>query len=173
MTVRQFLRKASDARNSARELLQLVFAAELLSPSRCLWIVSPWLRDVPVLDNTTGGFAALGAEFPRGEVRLSLVVAELAARGTQTVIVTRREPGNRQVMDALGDLTGREQGISFQERDELHAKGIVSDRFALLGSMNLTYNGLEHLTELVVFQTDRARVEEVRMAFRSEYGGRA
>lgn len=173
MSTRQFLRKASDARNAARELLQLVFAAELLAPSRCLWIVSPWLRDVPVLDNTTGSFVALGPNFPRGEVRLSLVLAELAARGTKIVIATRCEPGNRQVLDALGDLVGREEAVLFQERDDLHAKGIVGDRFALLGSMNLTYNGLEYLTEMLVFQTERARVEEVRVAFRGEYGGKA
>ena len=36
---RQFLQSAADSRNSVRELLQIIFTAELLSPSRCLWIV--------------------------------------------------------------------------------------------------------------------------------------
>lgn len=48
---RQFRQSAADSRNSVRELLQIIFTAELLSSSRCLWIVSPWLRDIPVLDN--------------------------------------------------------------------------------------------------------------------------
>ena len=170
MSPRQFLQSATDARNAVRELLQGIFAAELLSPSRCLWIVSPWLRDVPVLDNTTAGFVSLCPEFPRSEVRLSRVLRELLRRGTQVVIATRPEAGNRQVIDGLGER-GRSSGFTFHERRDLHAKGIVGDHYSLTGSMNLTYNGLEYLTEMLVFQTEPAEVEPIRLAFRSEYGG--
>jgi phosphatidylserine/phosphatidylglycerophosphate/cardiolipin synthase-like enzyme len=172
MTTRQFLQSASGARNAARELLQIVFAAELLSPSRCLWIVSPWLRDVPVMDNTTGSFLLLCPDFPRSEVRLSRVLRELVDRGTTLVIATRRDAGNRQVIDGLGSLVSA-GAVIFHERDDLHAKGIVGDRFSLIGSMNLTYHGLERLTEMLVFETDRGRVEQLRLEFRKEYGGLA
>lgn len=172
MRPRQFLQSAADSRNGARELLQIVFASELLAPSRCLWIVSPWLRDIPVLDNTTGAFLALCPEFPRSEVRLSSVLRELSARGTSLVIATRPEPGNRQVIDGLHGMA-RPDTVAFHERAELHAKGIVGDRYSLLGSMNLTYNGLERLTEMLVFQTDQASVEQLRLAFRREYGSPA
>jgi phosphatidylserine/phosphatidylglycerophosphate/cardiolipin synthase-like enzyme len=169
---RQFLQTASDSRNSVRELLQTIFAAELLRPSRCLWIISPWLRDVPVLDNTTGSFLSLCPDFPIAEVRLSLVLDELITRGTQIVIATRPDMGNRQVFDGLR-TTGFENGLVFHERVELHAKGVVGDSCALIGSMNFTYNGLERLTEMLSYQTDRAAVEQVRLSFRNEYGGRA
>lgn len=169
---RQFLQTATDARNSVRELIQTMFAAELLFPSRCLWIISPWLRDVPVLDNTTGSFLALCPDFPITEVRLSLVLQELLTRGTQIVIATRPDFGNRQVLDGLR-TAGFEDGVIFHERSELHAKGIVGDSSSLIGSMNFTYNGLERLTEMLVFQTDRAAVEQIRLSFRKEYGGRA
>jgi hypothetical protein len=91
------------------------------------------------------------------------------------VIATRPEPGNRQLVEALGDMHygGPMDIFLFQERNDLHAKGIVGDRYCLTGSMNLTYNGVDRLTEMLMFQTDLARVEEVRIAFRSEYGGRA
>ncbi len=171
MTTRQFLQTASDARNGVRELLQTIFAAELLAPSRSLWVVSPWLRDVPILDNTANGFVSLGSRFPASQIRLSLVLAELALRGTQLILATRHEPGNRQVLDALNNLLVPNNSIIFHERGDLHAKGIVGDSFALLGSMNLTFNGLERLTEMIVFETTRARVEEIRIAFRNEYGG--
>lgn len=167
---RQFLQTAADARNSARELLQLIFASELLMPSRCLWIVSPWLRDVPVLDNSTGSFLFLCPDFPRTEVRLSRVLRELLDRGTTVVIATRADAGNRQVVDGLQG-TGKADAVVFHERAELHAKGIVGDRYSLLGSMNLTFNGLERLTEMLVFQNDRGSVEQLRLAFRREYGG--
>lgn len=172
MSTRQFLQTSTDARNAVRELLQTIFAAELVVPSRCLWLVSPWLRDVPVLDNTTGDFLSLCPEFPRSEVRLSRVLRELLNRGTQVVIATRPDSGNRQVLDGLGDAR-RSGGLIFHERADLHAKGVVGDMYSLIGSMNLTYNGIEHLTEMLVFETDRSRVEQLRLAFRSEYGGEA
>ena len=34
------------------DLLQAIFAAEILRPSARMWIVSPWISDIPVLDNT-------------------------------------------------------------------------------------------------------------------------
>lgn len=171
MTARQFLQSSTDSRNSVRELLQIIFSAELLSPSRCLWLVSPWLRDLPVLDNTTGTFLSLCPEFPRAEVRLSLVLRELLTRGSQLVIATRPDAGNTQVIESLRDI-GADDGVIFHERAELHAKGIVGDRYSLVGSMNLTYNGLDRLTELLVFETERSSVEQLRLSFRREYGGR-
>jgi phosphatidylserine/phosphatidylglycerophosphate/cardiolipin synthase-like enzyme len=174
MTSRQFLQSAADARNGVRELLQVIFAAELVAPSRCLWVVSPWLRDVPVLDNLAGGFVSLSPELPRSEVRLSRILGELLARGTQVVIATRPEPGNRQVLDALGGAGGSAEGsLRFVERGDLHAKGIVGDRYALTGSMNLTYSGVERLNEMLLFQTSLEHVEQLRVVFRKEYGGTA
>ena len=130
MTTRQFLQTVVDARKSAQELLQLIFASELLMPSRCLWIVSPWLRDIPVLDNSTGSFLCLCPDFPRAEVRLSRVLRELVDRGTTVVIAARADAGNRQVLDGL-QAVSRPEAVIFHERSELHAKGIVGDRYSL------------------------------------------
>ncbi|WP_437931109.1 phospholipase D-like domain-containing protein DpdK [Sorangium sp. So ce291] len=172
---RQLLQTAAASRNAVRELLQSIFTAELLAPSRCLWIVSPWLRDVPVIDNTTGAFQYLGPDFPFDEVRLSRVLRDLLYRGTEVVIATRPDLGNRQVFEALGHGLGSrssDRRLTFLERTDLHAKGIVGDRYSLAGSMNLTFNGIENLTEMLVFQTDREQVEELRIMFLGEYGGR-
>lgn len=170
MTSRQILQTARSARSAPRELLQSIFASELVSPSRCLWIVSPWLRDIPVLDNTSGTFTSLGSDFPKSFVRLSQVLRELVVRGSAVVIATRKESGNRQVMDALGSVSA-ETSVTFRERDVLHAKGLVGDAYSLTGSMNLTYNGLERLDEMLLFETRRSEVEELRLAFHNEYGG--
>jgi hypothetical protein len=169
---RQFFQTANDSRNVMSEILQLIFSAELVSPSRCVWIVSPWLRDIPILDNSTGAYISVCPEFPQTQIALSKVVAVLINRGTQVVIATRPDGGNRQVLDGVA-LETRSDQLVFHERAELHAKGIVGDRFALSGSMNLTFNGLERLTEMVSYQTDRNEVEALRLTFRGEYGGRA
>jgi phosphatidylserine/phosphatidylglycerophosphate/cardiolipin synthase-like enzyme len=104
------------------------------------------------------------------EISFSSVLRALLNRGTQVVIATRPESGNLQVLDSLG-FDRSTDNLIFHERMELHAKGILSDRFALFGSMNFTYNGLERLTEMVVLQTQREEVENLRLLFRNEYGG--
>jgi phosphatidylserine/phosphatidylglycerophosphate/cardiolipin synthase-like enzyme len=173
MSTRHFLQSATDSRNAVKELLQLVFAAELLRPSKCLWIVSPWLRDIPVIDNTTGEFLSLCPDLPRSEVRMSRVLRALIERGTQVVIATRPDEGNSQLPDGLRGTEEDVPGsVIRHERKTLHAKGIVGDQFALSGSMNLTYNGLECLTEMLMLQTDAADVEQLRVQFANEYGGR-
>lgn len=171
MSARQFLQSAGDARNATRELLQFVFVSELLAPSRCVWIVSPWLRDIPVLDNRTGAFTTLDAQLPRSEVRLTRVLRSLVQRGSRVVLATRPEEGSRQVRDALIEATGDSERVRFHENRDLHAKGIVGDRYALTGSMNFTYNGIEFLTEMLLFQTEAAKVEELRVLFAQHYGG--
>jgi hypothetical protein len=168
---RQILQSATSVRNAAREVLQSLFAAELLAPSRCVWIVSPWLRDVPVLDNSTGSFSMLCADFPRAEVRLSLVLRELLSLGTTVVIATRPGEGNRQVVEALDGCPGVLGGLTFLELPTLHSKGIVTDRAALQGSMNLTYNGVDRLTEMLTLETTPFQVESLRVAFKAFYGG--
>jgi hypothetical protein len=169
---RQFLQSANNARNMMREVLQLIFAAELLKPSKCLWIVSPWLRDIPILDNAAGTFTSLCPEFQTTDISLATVLRELINRGSQIVIATRPETGNLQVLDLLRDREST-NNLAMHERSELHAKGIVGDRVALFGSMNFTYNGLERLTEMLVLQTQPKEVENLRLLFRDEYGGKA
>jgi phosphatidylserine/phosphatidylglycerophosphate/cardiolipin synthase-like enzyme len=168
---RQILLTATSVRNAAREVLQSLFAAELLAPSRCVWIVSPWLRDVPILDNSTGAFSMLSPDFPLADVRLSLVLRELLSLGSDVVIATRPGDGNRQVIDSIEGCPRFETGFTFVERSTLHLKGIVNDRCALLGSMNLTYSGVERLTEMLILETTAPRVQRLRVEFSTEYGG--
>jgi phosphatidylserine/phosphatidylglycerophosphate/cardiolipin synthase-like enzyme len=123
------------------------------------------------MDNRTGAFATLCAELPRSEVRLTRVLLALVQRGTRVIIATRPEEGNRQVRDILLEATDASDLVRFHENRELHAKGIVGDRYALTGSMNFTYNGIEYLTEMLLFQIERARVEELRILFAQQYGG--
>ena len=56
--VRRIFRSSSTSNAEIRELLESLFAAELLSPSRCLWLVSPWLTDLELLDNRAGAWSA-------------------------------------------------------------------------------------------------------------------
>lgn len=135
-----------------------------------MWIVSPWLRDIPVIDNTVGAFIAVAPDLPRGSIRLVPVLRTLLERGSRIVIATRRDLQTQEVLDRLR-MEVPAGGLSHHQREELHAKGIVGDSFALVGSMNFTYNGVERLTEMLAFHTSPSLVAEIRLEFAREYGG--
>jgi hypothetical protein len=162
------------ARNAVKEVIELAFAAELLDPSDVLWLVSPWLSNVPVIDNTAGGFSPLCPEAPKTVITLGPILAQLAARGTYLVIASRPGDGTPTIVQALKAVLGEdaEACLRYVEREELHTKGIVSNRFAIKGSMNITNNGLLHLDELITYTCDPAELQELRVTFEHEYGGR-
>ena len=170
MTARVIQKESSRARNDARELLEFVFVAELLAPSSCLWVVSPWLRDIPILDNRAGGYATLLPDAPRAELRLSRVLTELVNRGTFLVIVTRPPPDGANIGETVLAETGP-SAVRVLHRKELHSKGIVSDALAFTGSMNLTNNGIHELTETLRLEAGSTEVAHLRVQFRREYGG--
>jgi hypothetical protein len=171
---RQVLRGASARRNEIREVLQGIFASELLYPSRCLWLVAPQLRDVEVLDNHGAAFRGIDPDLPRAGVRLSEVLRRVLERGTQVVVATRPLPECRRFTDTLMTAARARsvtELLSVVTPDVLHMKGLIGDGYALSGSMDFTFGGIELQTELVTLQTDPAEVAKLRVAFHGEYGG--
>lgn len=165
---RSIHKTSARARNEARELLQSIFAAELARPSSLIWLVSPWLRDVPILENRSGEFEALAPTLPRSEVRLGRILRELVNRGTRVVVASRPLPDGGEVADSLArEWPNR---VVVRRMEELHVKGLVTDSCALTGSMNFTHNGIENLTELLEFEISRPAVEQLRTTFRQHYG---
>jgi hypothetical protein len=160
------------ARNATREVLELALASELLDPGDCLWVVSPRLSNVALLDNTTGAFASLCAEFPRTLIPLENILRELAGRGTRLVVVTCPEGGARRLISALGGHFGSLAGqrLRYLEREELHARGLVGTRFALRGTLNMMDDGAIWLDGPVTFTAEPGDVRELRADFEKEYG---
>ena len=173
MSVRNLLKNSFNGRLAAKELLQSIFTADMIYPSRCLWIVSPWIRNIPVLQNHVGEFTALAPDMMQKEIYLGQLIRESLYRNTAVVIATRPLPENRSIKENIGDTSRFEVNgrFKFIEMDNLHIKGIVGDRFALSGSMNLTFSGMEINDELLTYQVDPSEVETLRLAFHEEYGG--
>jgi len=66
-----------------QELLQTMFVAEVLQPGDEIWIVSPWISNVVLIDNRSGSFDALNPEWGRREIRLADVLVTLMNHGTR------------------------------------------------------------------------------------------
>jgi phosphatidylserine/phosphatidylglycerophosphate/cardiolipin synthase-like enzyme len=151
------------------DLLQSIFAAELLLPSRHLWIVSPWISDIPLIDNEAGAFFSIEPEWPSARIRFSQLLRALIERGAQITIATRDVDHNRIFREALESLVSTPH-LSFVYSDDLHEKGILGDTFYLSGSMNFTHNGVHVNTEVVHFITDAATIAEAQIAMRERWG---
>jgi phosphatidylserine/phosphatidylglycerophosphate/cardiolipin synthase-like enzyme len=152
-----------------QELLQTMFVAEVLQPGEEIWIVSPWVSNVVLIDNRSGDFDALNPEWGRREVRLVDVLITLMSHGTKVHVVTRNERSNDSFRTKIADLANEydlQAFLSVQIHDQLHTKGILLSGGLLMGSMNLTYNGMFINDEWVEFSIDTSDLSRTRLEFK-------
>lgn len=168
--------RKSQTRSSAEaaSLLANLFAAELVSPSECIWLVSPWISDIPILDNEAGAFDPLSRWGTRG-VRLAEVLASLASRGASVVIGTTADPRND---DFVGHLNARAAELGARNKvriardpdNMLHEKAITGDDYAVVGSMNITWYGVNLREEYLELRTDEDFVARARLDAMDRFG---
>jgi hypothetical protein len=156
----------------AADLLQAIFAAELISPSGALWLVSPWISNIPVLDNRANAFLSLEPAWGETRVRLATVLLKLASLGTRVVVATRPNDHNAEFLGALqeGHVAGGPRPVIHRAR-ELHEKGILGDGYHLGGSMNITYNGITVNEEALHYQTGPQEVARTRILLAERWPG--
>jgi PLD-like domain len=152
------------------DLLQAIFVSEMIAPSHCLWIVSPWISDIPLIDNRAKTFHYLNASWAQGKIRFSQVLETLADLGTTIHVATRPVPHNNGFIERLSGSVNT-KNLKIHLAEELHEKGIVGDTFYLGGSMNITYNGITINEEAVVYETSPEVVAERRIIFKDRWGG--
>lgn len=154
-----------------KDLLQSIFIAELLKPSRCLWLAFGWISDIEVIDNQSRQFAALQPDWPATGIRLSQVIDAIAARGGNIAFVLRDVEHNRYFLERLASVRERHPNqIKVALDADVHNKGILSDDFLLSGSMNLTYSGITVNEEHLTLRTDSPSVEEWRVVLERQWG---
>jgi phosphatidylserine/phosphatidylglycerophosphate/cardiolipin synthase-like enzyme len=165
---RRIFKTQATGATTVQELLQSMFVAEMLISSGELWIVSPWISNVVLIDNRSGNFDSLNPEWGRREVRLVDVLVALMTRGTVVRIVTRSDETNRAFVCKLGDTAAQlalEDQLSITLREQLHTKGVLLSNSLLMGSMNLTYNGMVINDEWVEFSLDQQDLARTRLEF--------
>lgn len=173
MTSRVLQKSRGRSRNEAREVLQFFFASELIAPSKTLWIVSPWLRNIELFDSTAGAFADLIPEAAQRMIRLTDVLRSLLIAGTRIMMVLRSPRDDGGVGLELTELAAaidRASSLTVVESPTLHTKGLLAHRSAIIGSMNVTHAGVEAHTELLQFITDPEHLARLRLEFSGEYG---
>lgn len=163
----------SQATRFIPDLLQSLFAMELIMPSDELWLISPWISDIPILDNRTGEFASLVPEWDRVHIRLSQVLCYLADHSAQITVATRTgEKYSQSFLHALeGTPQHRNNTIRLREAEQLHEKGLLGRCFFLSGSFNFTFHGITMNEEIAHLYTDPATISENRIALSARWNG--
>lgn len=170
---RRISRSSLAYRYEIRDLLQSILALEFAVPSDRLWLVSPWVSDIVVLDNSTGRFPAVTSEWGTRAVRFAELLAALIRRGTQITLATRPLPENERFVEQVRiDLRtkGGDLGqFNVHMAELLHEKGLLGQGFHLSGSMNFTMNGIELLQEAVIYETNGTAIAEARLDFEKRW----
>lgn len=154
----------------ASDALQTLFVAELLCPAGEIWLLSPWISDIPVIDNSAGAYSALLPAHGTGVVRLSDALIGLATQGVPVYLVTRTDVRNRTFVNKLrGVASSAGLPIRVIENDNLHEKALLTSRFLLHGSMNFTHYGREVNEESLVLDNSSDSVYRSRVDYRQRF----
>jgi phosphatidylserine/phosphatidylglycerophosphate/cardiolipin synthase-like enzyme len=175
MTSRQIFKGQGKAEREAEGLLQTILLAELVASSEVIWLISPWVTDVSILDNRTGAFAGVEAAWGRRAISLVEVLAALLRKGVGVVVATRPDAHNQRFIQRLEsaartDGRGERLLVHQDDRERLHEKGLLGDDYYVSGSMNFTENGIRLHDEAIKLELDPQAVAHARVHFRQNYG---
>jgi hypothetical protein len=175
MSRRRIFKGTGRSEREVEHLLQHLFVVEALAPSDRLWLVSPWITDLEIIDNRASSFRGVEPAWPHRWIRLSELLASLAQRGTRIVVATRADEHNesfRRRLEAAAVAVGAGHRIAnvIDAEDEQHTKGLLGDGYFLSGSMNLTVRGVHINDEQVTLSLDENEVAQARINFRDCYG---
>jgi hypothetical protein len=131
----------SDSRVSSILLtgcLKSLFVQELLSPSEELYLSSPWLSQVVLIDNRFGQFRAITRELDKSELNLVDILWLLAEKGTHIRIeCLPQHPTTEECLRYL-----QRTNVEYRYKQKAHFKGLATQNFYLRGSMNFTHSGV-------------------------------
>ncbi|WP_309144214.1 phospholipase D-like domain-containing protein DpdK [Streptomyces sp. BR123] len=142
-------------------MLSAALMAEMISPSSEVWLVSPWITDVQVLDNSHGAYDALFGDVPPSGWRLSDSLVRIASAGAQVYVITRPDSHNGAFLQRLESA---EQGNLRIRRDpDVHEKTLCGQEWILTGSMNYTVRGMAKNDESVTYKVGGPDAAQARL----------
>ena len=154
----------------ADSMLTAALLSELLSPGDTVWVVSGWLTDVKVVDNTLGAFDAVLGETPPTTCRLSEMLALITEAGTHIHVVTRPGAHNEEFIERLRTAIQDRQRLHVVLDPSVHEKTVCGRNWILSGSMNFTVNGLGSNEESVTYKVDGRDVAQAQLDFAERWG---
>ena len=170
MTLERVIRTRPRTGLAIGETLTQVLVAELMAPSKELWLVSGWVSDIVVLDNSAGQYDALSAEGLPSSLTLTDLLARLVRAGTKLHVALRVDPHNKDFLDRLDSAVGGGSFGRYQSPD-LHEKTLCGWSWVMTGSMNFTWNGTERNEENITYRCDPSWAAKQRLELQQRWLG--
>lgn len=154
-----------------QRLLEAICIAELIAPSKELWIYAAWISDFVVLNNRRGTLSGLMADWPQDTIRLSQWLRQLGEAGTTIRLRTNKDSKNEIIRQKIQFISyGLPHGrIRLEQCEDLHDKGMIGDDYYLRGSFNFTRNGVLTLQEHAEYNTDAETVNTAKINARADW----
>jgi len=147
-----------------KDCLTSILALEATRPSDEVYIISPWMSNSPVVDNTGDNFSAL---FPFANSRivyLADMLMTFAWAGSKVRLISNLDdPRTSDFLHLLGD------SIEYKMLQDNHEKGMITSNFYLHGSMNFTYSGININGESIRITTEGPEVSKAMLAVRERW----
>jgi phosphatidylserine/phosphatidylglycerophosphate/cardiolipin synthase-like enzyme len=160
-------RAAARPHRMIADALQGLMVGELLSPGQRFLLISPWISDFPLLDNRSGRFSGLDTRWGAAWIPLSGVLRSLLGQQVRVQVACGSGPREDEFVDRLAkdaqrdgvdDLLTVRRSPDDPARVLDHEKALVADTWAVHGSMNMTYRGVEINGELVTITSEPSHV---------------
>ncbi|MEU8132140.1 phospholipase D-like domain-containing protein DpdK [Streptodolium elevatio] len=162
----------TNARSALRadSLIRTALLAQLVGGQGEVWLVSAWISDVELVDNSDGSFDHALGEDPPERCRLSDLLLLLAQSGTKVRVVTRSAAANATFVQRLRSGADPACDLRVIQDNDVHEKCLVGPGWILQGSMNFTRNGLARNKEQITYTTDERSAAQALVEFQHEWG---
>ena len=107
---RRVFKSKNTGKSVLKELLLNLFVAELINPSLKVWIVSPWISDLMIIDNTGGNFNTINPDWNGKKVMLSEVIMQMLSCSTQVNIISNNDQHNKTFFEKI-KIKAKEEGF--------------------------------------------------------------
>ncbi|MFI9811652.1 phospholipase D-like domain-containing protein DpdK [Saccharothrix variisporea] len=165
------VRTGPKLRLSADTILADALLSELVAPGPVLWVVSAWISNVEVIDNTQGSFDDILGDDHMTHYRLVDVLAKLARSGTPVRVVTRPTTHNQLFVDQMKAIASDDADLAVVFDPVEHEKTVCGRDWMISGSMNFTASGIGANEESVRYVVDNVEVAQARIDFVARWGG--
>lgn len=149
----------------AEAMLSAALLSELVFPGDSLWVVSSWITDVEVLDNSHGGFDSVLGDDPPAVCFLSQMLALIASAGGRLRVVTRPDTHNEIFIRRLRAAVTEAGRLRVVPDPTVHEKTICGRDWLFSGSMNFTLNGLGSNEESVTYRVGGPQASQAKLDF--------
>lgn len=165
-TERSIETKEAIGRAHVKDLLTSILVGEALNPGE-IYILSPWISDFPVLDNTSGNFDSINPAWGHRQIHFFELLQNCVEAGATLKLAIRENRDKIYLLEqALKNYPSR---FVVVEHKELHEKGLLTECGLIRGSMNFTYFGASINYECITYTTNLSAIAEKKNTYEDLY----